>query len=195
MRYLLLIRHSQSQAEPNVPARHWHLSEQGQSYCENLAKRVASYSPKQIITSREPKAVETGQLVANWLQLPCSIAEDLHEHERGNVPFLSQEEFFSSVKRFFDEPDQLVMGQETAEQASARFDAAVQSVLMENSDSLAIVAHGTVMSLFAAKHTNIDVYSLWGRLGMPAVLVFSLPEMALVEIVEHVDASPPSHSE
>ena len=87
------------------------------------------------------------------------------------------------------------MGQETAEQASARFDAAVQSVLLEYSDNLAIVAHGTVMSLFAAKHTDIDARSLWKRLGMPAMLVFSLPEMALVEIVENFEASPSSHSE
>ena len=188
MRYLLLIRHSQSQAEPDVPAKNWCLSADGRRRCENMAKKVATYAPQQIITSREPKAAETGQLIAASLTIPFSTAENLHEHERDNLPFLSQDEFNSSIKCLYDHPDQLVMGDETAEQASARFDTAVQSVLLENSGSIAIVAHGTVMSLFAAKHTNIEAYSLWNRLGMPAMLVFSLPRMELVEIVENVDS-------
>ena len=139
-----------------------------------------------IVASREPKAAETGKLIADVLKIPFSTAENLHEHERESLPFTTQEDFNASVKRLFDYPDQLVMGEETAEQASARFDAAVQSVLRENPGNVAIASHGTVMSLFAAKHANIDALSIWKRLGMPAMLVFSVPEMELMEIIEGV---------
>jgi len=186
LRYLLLIRHSQSQPEPDVPAKNWHLSAEGRRRCEEMARKAAAYAPQKIIASREPKATETGQLIAKALQIPFSTAENLHEHERETFPFTNQEDFNASVKRLFEHPDQLVMGEETAEQASARFDAAVQSVLSENSGNIAIASHGTVMSLFAEKHTNVEAYSLWKRLGMPAMLVFSLPEMELIEIIEGV---------
>jgi len=187
LKYLLLIRHSQPEIVEGVPAKEWQLSEEGRRRCESMAKIMALYVPQAVVTSREQKALETGQIIANQLDLPVSAAENLHEHERSNVPFWGRDEFVVTVKRFFDQPDQLVMGEETAEQASTRFDAAVQSVLMENSGSIAIVAHGTVMSLFAAKHTKIEAHSLWKRLGMPAMLVFSLPEIELVEIIEDVD--------
>jgi hypothetical protein len=42
------------------------------------------------------------------------------------------------------------------------------------------------VSLFAAKHTNVDTLSIWKQLGMPAMLVFSVPEMELMEIIEGV---------
>jgi len=188
MRYLLFIRHSKSQPEPEIPARNWHLSEEGRRRCEDMAPKVAAYAPQKIIASREPKAAETGQIIANKLELPFDTAENLHEHERETFPFATQEDFDASVKRLFEYPDQLVMGEETAEQASTRFDAAVQNVLSENSGNIAIASHGTVMSLFAAKHTNVDALSLWKRLGMPAMLVFSLPELELVEVIENIDA-------
>ena len=186
MRYLLLIRHSQSHPEPEIPAKNWHLSEEGRRRCNDMAPKVAAYAPQKIVASREPKATETGQLIAEALQIPFSTAENLHEHERESLPFTTQEDFNASVKRLFDYPDQLVMGEETAEQASVRFDAAVQSVLRENPGNIAIASHGTVMSLFTAKHANIDALSIWKRLGMPAMLVFSVPEMELMEIIEGV---------
>jgi broad specificity phosphatase PhoE len=186
LKYLLLVRHSQPEIVEGIPAKAWRLSDEGRRRCESMAKIVASYAPQAVVTSREPKAMETGQIIAKELNLPVSDAKNLHEHERDKVPFLDRDEFVSVVKRFFDYPHQLILGDETADQASARFDAAVQSVLANNTESVAIVAHGTVMSLFAAKHTNIDVHSLWKRLGMPAMLVFSVPEMELMEIIEGV---------
>ena len=188
MKYLLLVRHSQPEIVEGIPAKEWHLSEEGRHRCESMAKIMALYAPQAVVTSREQKALETGQVIAKKLNLPVSAAENLHEHERSKVPFLGRDEFVVTVKRVFDHPDQLVLGDETAEQASTRFDTAVQSVLLESSSSVAIVAHGTVMSLFAAKHTHIEAYSLWNRLGMPAMLVFSLPKMELVEIIESVDS-------
>jgi len=184
--YLLLIRHSQSQPEPETPAKNWELSPEGRRRCVELASKVEAYAPGQVISSCEPKAAQTGQIIADILNIPFSTAENLHEHERDNLPFTTRDEFIASVQRLFENPNRLVMGEETASQASERFDLAVQSVLSRNPANIAITTHGTVISLFAARHTNVKAYSMWKRLGMPAMLVFSLPQMELVEIMENI---------
>ena len=79
---LLLIRHSQSQPQPERPASQWPLTEQGRRRCIELAKRLAAYAPDVVVTSRERKASETGALVAARLALPTLVADGLHEHQR-----------------------------------------------------------------------------------------------------------------
>ena len=45
----------------------WKLSDEGRRACVPLADEIASHSPALIITSDEPKAIETGRLVAERL--------------------------------------------------------------------------------------------------------------------------------
>ena len=77
---LILIRHSQSQPEPDRPASQWPLTETGRRRSIALAERLAAYTPDLIVTSRERKASETGALVAARLALPIVMADGLHEH-------------------------------------------------------------------------------------------------------------------
>ena len=67
MSHLILVRHSAPEIVPQVPARAWHLSAVGRARCVPLAAALAPYQPRAIITSVEPKAVETGQIVAEQL--------------------------------------------------------------------------------------------------------------------------------
>jgi broad specificity phosphatase PhoE len=148
LRQLLLIKHSLPEFLENVPAREWHLSAEGRHRCQDLARIVAPYAPQTVVSSLELKAQETGQLLAGFLQLPFSTAENLHEHERRNTPFSGQEEFEANILRLFQNPGQRVMGEETADEAHARFAEAVRGVLEAHpTGHLAIVAHGTVISL------------------------------------------------
>ncbi len=52
--------------------------------------------------------------------------------------------------------------------------------------SLAVVAHGTVISLYVARKTGADPYALWKRLNTPSYVVMTLPELQLIEVVEIV---------
>ena len=54
---IIFFRHSLPQIDPALPAREWHLSEEGQKRCRVLAERLASYNPQRIISSLEPKSV------------------------------------------------------------------------------------------------------------------------------------------
>ncbi len=82
--------------------------------------------PLRCIASDEPKAQQTAQPLADRLGITVEIMPGLHEHERRTVDYLDDEAFQATMARFFAEPDTLVFGEETANQALARFTAAVE---------------------------------------------------------------------
>ena len=87
------------------------------------------------------------------------------------------------------------MGHETADQAHARFAAAVMGVVGEHpEDNLVIVTHGTVMTLFIARALAWEPFPLWKRLGLPSWVAFSRPRMALQALVETVEPPNEGHS-
>jgi broad specificity phosphatase PhoE len=55
-------------------------------------------------------------------------------------------------------------------------------------EDIAIVAHGTVISLLVASKCHIDAFDLWRRLGLPSYVVLETPSWRLVEVVEELDA-------
>jgi broad specificity phosphatase PhoE len=187
MKHLLLVKHSLPEIIPTVPARQWKLSKVGQDRCRSLAEKIDLYLPDIVISSVEPKAVETGQILAGHLDKPFRTFEGLHEHDRAGVEFLDRERFESQVHDFFEHPDELVMGQETANQARERFAHALASVEMEYPQkNIVVVAHGTVITLFVEKMTGTDPFPFWSKLDVPSFVVFSLPEYKLLTTVESV---------
>jgi broad specificity phosphatase PhoE len=113
-RRLLLVKHSLPEPIAGIDARDWHLSDEGRRRSVLLADRLAPFAPMAIFTSQEPKARETAELVGLALGISVEAFSGLHEHDRTGVPWLSQEQFETSVCAFFDHPDILVFGRETA---------------------------------------------------------------------------------
>ncbi len=184
MSYLLLIKHSLPEIQEHIPAREWHLSEDGCLQCQHLAALIKPYLIQKVITSVEPKAVETGHIIAEQLDCPFSIEVGLHEHDRTNEFFLAREEFETMVQSFFETPSKVVMGRESAEQALSRFQTAVDDIVDRfPGENLAIVAHGTVISLFAARYGKMNAFLLWKQLELPSFIVFSMPEKQIVKLV------------
>ena len=187
MRQLILVKHSQPEIVTALPAAQWRLSDAGRRRCAALADRLAAYQPAAIVASREPKAEETAQIAAERLRLHHTTAAGLHEHDRSNVGWSSAEDFEAAVARFFAHPSELVFGRETADQARARFAAAVDAAVAAHPHgNLVVVAHGTVIALLVAVRAGIEPLSLWRRLGLPSFVVLSLPDMALLEVVEDI---------
>ena len=188
-RKLILVRHSQSEIVTGLPANRWHLSAAGRRLCEPLARRLSAYSPDVIVSSVEPKAVETGQIVAARLGKPFEMGEGLHEHERPNVGFLDREAFETQVAAFFEQPERLVLGAETAARAQQRFEEAVRRAIAKHpGDTVAVVAHGTVITLLVAPLAGVDAFQFWKGLGMPAFVVCALPTLTPLAIVEQIQA-------
>jgi broad specificity phosphatase PhoE len=184
-RKLVLVRHSLPEFVTGVPASQWRLSGEGRRRCEVLAGRLVAYHLSAVIASEEPKAAETGQIVARMLGLPFATAPGLHEHERSIVRDMgSRGAFQAQVARFFEHPGERVLGYETADEAHARFAAAVARVLEQHPTSNpAIVSHGTVMTLLIARANDLDPIPFWKRFGLPAFAVLSLPDLDLLEVV------------
>ncbi|HMB22329.1 MAG TPA: histidine phosphatase family protein, partial [Anaerolineales bacterium] len=121
MNHIILVKHSLPEIIPAIPASQWSLSEAGQTRCKTLTEKLMPYSPDVIVSSTEPKAIETAQIIARQMDIPSHLFEGLHEHDRTGVEFLGREQFVSRVQQFFKNPDELVMGRETARQARDRF--------------------------------------------------------------------------
>lgn len=187
MKNIILVKHSLPKIVPTIPANEWRLSKSGQFRCKTLAEELKTYAPDVFISSVEPKAIETAQIIAGLLSKPFSIFEGLHEHDRAGVDFLDKEQFEAKVNDFFSHPDRLVFGKETANQAIERFSKALTSVEVKHPDkNIVVVAHGTVITLFVEKSNNLEAFSFWKKLGLPSFVVLSLPHHKLVKTVEGV---------
>ena len=185
---LMVVKHSLPDIIPTLPARQWRLSSAGRQRCKPLADKLAGHQLDVIVASVEPKAAETGQIVGDLLGKACQTAKGLNEHERSDVGwFESKEQFEAAVAEFFARPGQLVFGGESADQAHQRFSQAIARVMERHPDqNVAVVSHGTVMTLFVARAVGLEPFPFWKRLGLPAFVVLSWPQLDLLTIVEKV---------
>ncbi len=185
---LILVKHSSPEIDPDVPSNRWKLSSEGRRLCASLADRLSSHAVDSVISSTEPKAVETGELLAQTLRKPFQRVEGLHEHDRSDVGYFhNSEKFDEAVQSLFEKPHEPVFGAETADDARQRFSGALEGFLRGyEGRNLAVVAHGTVISLFVARNTGAGPYALWKRLKTPSYVVMALPEYRLIEVVESV---------
>jgi len=185
MNILILVKHSLPEILPEIPASEWHLSVEGRQRCQVLADEIAKHAPDLIFSSPEPKAQETAQIIAQQLIKPLFIVPGLHEHERKTVRFTNEEQFEASVKEFFEQPDALVFGEETAAQCLNRFSGAVNQLLSKNRDqNLVVVSHGTVITLFVANNCGIEPFPFWNRLDLPSFVVLSSPDLVVLSITQ-----------
>jgi broad specificity phosphatase PhoE len=188
MKYLILVRHSNSEIDPTLPAAQWNLSSAGRQRCILLAEKIRKYAPARVITSTEPKAIQTGNELAKVFNLPHSEFSGLHEHDRQGVAHMDREIFENNVARFFAQSDEIVFGRESAATALQRFSASLQAAISRfPRETVAVISHGTVISLWASAMSGDEPFPLWKQLGMPAALVFSRPDLELVELIENVD--------
>jgi broad specificity phosphatase PhoE len=182
-RELILVRHSVPEIREHLPAGEWHLSQAGKQRAEQLADHLIPYQPEIVITSPEPKARETAEILSRRLQLSMQESNGLHEHERISLPYLTQSEFESAVRDFFDNPDVLTFGSETANRAHERFSKAVNSTLSEYDKSkIVIVSHGTVIALFVSRLTGHSGFKIWSEMGLPCCMVLDLQSKNLIAI-------------
>jgi broad specificity phosphatase PhoE len=184
---VIFVKHSLPEIMPDRPANQWRLGEEGRKRCLFLAKALAPYQSDAIVSSSEPKAVETAELIAKSLGMANQIVEGLHEHQRDNEPFdKSDTNFQEKIACFFEHPDQLVYGREKADQAHKRFLTAVNVVLETyRKRRVIIVAHGTVISLLLARANQFEPLPLWKSLGLPSFVV-TTASFRLLKVVSSV---------
>lgn len=190
MSHLILIRHSQTKQQANINSHSWQLTDEGRKRCQLLAEELRPYTIDRVIASEEPKAALTGQLVADVLAVPCETVPNLHETKRETVGYFeSESDFKAAVQSAMLEPDKLLFGEETFTDARERFSRQIETLLAQYPDkTLAVVSHGTVLSLYLAHLSAQDAISWWNSLDMPAyaVIMVSLGQKQVTNIVTSI---------
>lgn len=167
MRTLHLVRHALVKIDPEIPSAHWQLADDADVAIRQLVPQLATTSPTRIVSSPQGKAAGTASVLAAALGLKVEIRDGLEEHHRENEGFFADEaKFQETLRRFFNHPDELLFGSETARQALNRFEAAVTDVMDESNGDEIVVTHGTVMSLFLGTDAP-DQFEIWRRLKLP----------------------------
>jgi broad specificity phosphatase PhoE len=180
---LILIRHSGAAPDPAVPPKQWRLSQAGRDLCQPLTEALRPYTPEILLSSDEPKAIETANLIGEQLRLSAQTAAGLGEHRR---PYVA-DGFMALMRRFFAAPDERVFGDESAAEARFRFATAVDAAIRASAGrALAIVTHGTVLALYAAPWFGLEASVLWTRMSHPSFVVVDPDTRAGFIIVESV---------
>jgi len=191
MSYLILVKHAMPEIAEGVPSAQWHLSSDGRQAAAAFAQILEAYAPTRIFSSHEPKARETAEIIARHFGLLSQSRDGLEEHHRHTVPFLAAGSFEAAVRGCLEKPSDRVFGEETADEAAVRFHSAVDAIDMEASDdNVAVVAHGTVISLYVSSLTGIAPFTVWEQLGLPSCVVIPRADRTCVKIV-NPDPTPP----
>ena len=182
-RILYLIKHGKPDIQRAVAAHDWALSDEGRAQAAALAERLASTPkpPSLVIASEEPKAFQTAEVLSNRLAVPLQRVLGLHEQLRYNQPFFANEsEFTRHIGLFFERASERVYGDESADAAHARFHNSVRIAAELTSGDVAIVAHGTVISLLVSRANGLNPMSLWRSLSFCEYYAVAWPSLRLV---------------
>lgn len=172
MPFLYLIRHPKTEPNPTLPASQWRINREGYRQVRSLIVARFWEDVTAVYTSREPKAYFVGAAVQSLHHIPFFAVEDLHEARRDE--WLGFEAFQAAQTDFFARPSEApVPTWESAGAAQVRFYRAVEEIEARHppSDSLAIVAHATVLTLYIARlRGELPSYDWWRKLGFAEVM-------------------------
>ena len=184
---LILAKHARPEVDPTVPSARWTLDADGVAGARRLAERLRPLAVQRVVTSVEPKAAETGRVVAEVLDLPYQTGHDLHEHVRPVPGFQARDDFEANIRRLFAEPGRVVFGAESADAAAQRFGTALDALARAyRGVRLCVVAHGTVISLHLERRYGTDGFATWQTLDVPSYVVVDRRTRTVVDVVRSV---------
>ena len=172
---LVLVRHAEPLVDDGVPPTAWALTDAGRAAARRMGERLLPLGLRVVVSSTERKAMETATAMAEALDVTFHTGHDLHEHER---PWFDDRAAFEAfMEAFFADPKRHGA-------IERRFTAAVDAVVRAHrGERIAVVSHGTVMSLHLAARYGMDAWKTWQALEMPSYAVVELRTKTLVDLV------------
>ena len=179
-RTVVLIRHAAPVIDPEAQPTEWRLSPDGKSSCGSLAAELRDFLPARLVSSPEPKAFQTAEIIAGELDLDLSVREGLCEHRRPGA-YLSTADFNSTIRAFFANPTEVVYGTESCHDLGLRIEREVRNALSDQTSlNVFLVSHGTAMTSFLRRHFLVDSYALWKSFALPSFLAYTIPRFDIV---------------
>lgn len=174
MARLILVKHAMPAIDEARPSKNWPISQEGRAAAAKLATRLEPFRPAFVVASTEPKAADTGRIIAERLGADVAFDADLVETRRETVGWGTRAEVEAGIAGLFRRPSEVVYGEESADAAHARFAGAVERRrVADPAASLVVVAHGTVISLWVSRRLGIDPMPLWRSLPLPGAVVMA----------------------
>ncbi|HEY3798053.1 MAG TPA: histidine phosphatase family protein [Caulobacteraceae bacterium] len=174
MTTLILVRHAQSTPTPDAPERDWPLSERGRQQALSLAPVLAELGVDVLASSPYQRAIDTLAPYAAQAGLDTAVHEDLGERRLGGW-IESVEAVDAAIARMHADPDYCLDGGETGRACTARFGAALQSVLAAHPGrTIAVGSHGGVIGHLLGATVGYDALppAFWRSIRNPHLFVF-----------------------
>lgn len=171
----VFIRHSKTDRDPQIPIRCWGLAEAGIQLAKELSRKEVIKGIDVIYASLQTKALETAVLLAKPNAIPIKTDDRLTEVTSFTGHFEKDFDIYTkNVHDYYHDNIERIDNGETKIEALERFVAALESIAVTERDkeSIGIISHGNILTLFSALYKDVDSYSLHTQLKQPDVAVF-----------------------
>ena len=167
---LVLIRHSKTLLNKEMPTEQWILSEEGIKLAQKLATKAIIEKCEVIYSSLQTKALETALLIAKPNYIPIKTEQSLTETTSVTNGFF--EDFENEISKWHKGEYRINDG-ETKAESLERFKNAIDRVVAREShrNYVGIVAHGNVLSIFSEYYSDKPSYDIHKTLQMPDLAV------------------------
>src|SRR5258708_15956469 len=172
---LVLIRHSKTKRDPNVPITRWGLAEEGIEAAKKLSSNRNIQQLDLLYASLQTKALETAVILAKPNALPIKTNDGLTEITSYTNKFIPDITIYEqTLKDYYAGKTQRINGGETLQEALDRFNSAIESIVKENKDKkrIGIVSHGHILTLFSSQFKELDLYSTHLQIKQPDIALF-----------------------
>ena len=148
MSLLIYLTHPEVQIDPDIPVPQWGLSEKGRQRTEALKAAISLSKITKIVSSAEKKAIETAEIISQFVGIEPLTREEMHENDRSSTGFIKPDRFEEMADSFFAEPEESVLGWERAIDAQKRIvSVSNEMIASHKSGDLLFVGHGGVGTL------------------------------------------------
>lgn len=156
---LVLIRHGEPVIDEDAPPPSWRLSQKGRVDSARLAPRLAPLVLTRFVSSTEPKAVETAEIIARALGVPASTDVRLNEVRRPWV----EDGFARDVTQYL--AGQVVRDWERIDEVQRRMTSAVDEIT--GHEAVGVVTHGTALTAWLVTRVTFSAHDFWHDLRLP----------------------------
>lgn len=156
-----MIRHAPPLRDGGRPPAEWDLDPDGIGAILGLADALKALGLQRLVTSNEHKAVQTGSVLGDLLDLPTSSDPRLNEVHR--PPVAGSGAFTRSVWDYL--AGSSIAGWEPRQSVVERMHAAVEDALANGASG--IVSHGTAIALFLEHLGLVRAPEFWSDLTSP----------------------------
>ncbi|MEK8127961.1 histidine phosphatase family protein [Paenibacillus filicis] len=147
------------------------LSESGRSDAQLVRDVLRTEPVDRLISSPYARAILTIQDLADALQKPIELEEDLRERQMAGTDYtIDRERFHSAKRKLYEDWDYVLPGGESSRRAQARAVAVLERLLRQSAGKhIVIGTHGDIMTLMLNYFIRDYDFDFWAATTMPDI--------------------------